>query len=743
MNLARLLRPRSVAVVGASTRPGSYGNLAVANLVTAGFPGPVFGVHPTAAEVHGVPCVPRIADLPLAPDAAVIATPAATVPGLVAEAGARGCGGAVVFAAGFAETSTPGGVRLQEELVAAAARYDMPVCGPNGNGIVAVAARAPLWGDAYVTRRPGGVALVSQSGNVAVNALLSARGLRLHTVVSCGNQAVAGAADYLAALAASDGVRAVGLYLEDAGDGRRLAEALAACADRGVGVAVLQGGSSALGAASAAAHTGAVAGDARVLRALVEEAGGAWAHNPHELLELAKTLACAAPPGPTGIAGSGTPAWGRPPESEREAPVVDQVPEAEHGVRVTGQVPGAERGVAVSERRGPEVGVLVVTCSGGDAAVAADEAARHGVPLATLSEATRVALQNLLPETATPGNPLDYTAVIFGDAARTAALITVAAGDPSVGPVLVCHDRPASVPEGAAAEWDGALEGIISAAEALPGRLVVASTLPELMPEEVAERLTGHGAAPVAGLTEGVRCAGALLRRTAGGERLREIAAAATRAGSAAGSRPAEHEAKALARSYGIPVPAGRTARTPDEAVAVAAALGVPVAVKLSGPDIGHKADIGAVVLDVRRPEDVRAAADRLLGLPVEGMLLVEEMAPPGVEMMVAVRRDGVVPVLVVAMGGTWVEVLDDTVLLPLPVTPEQVVAAVRRLRGAALLNGGRGRPPVPLAAFAALATRAAALAREEDLALLEFNPVIVGPGGTTAVDAVVARVGA
>lgn len=159
----------------------------------------------------------------------------------------------------------------------------------------------------------------------------------------------------------------------------------------------------------------------------------------------------------------------------------------------------------MSGRLVPQVGMLVVTCSGGDAAVAADEAARHGVPLATLSEATRVALGDVLPETATPGNPLDYTAVIFGDAARTAALITVAAGDPSVGSVLVCYDRPVSVPEGAAAEWDGALEGITAAAEVLPGRLVVASTLPELMPEEVAELLTDHGAAPVAGLTEGVR----------------------------------------------------------------------------------------------------------------------------------------------------------------------------------------------------------------------------------------------
>ncbi|HEX2356950.1 MAG TPA: CoA-binding protein, partial [Micromonosporaceae bacterium] len=289
MNLARLLAPRSIAIVGASGRPGSYGNQAVANLAGAGFAGKVFGVHPTATSVHGVPCVPKLADLPLAPDAVVIATPAATVPAIVAEAGALGCGGAVVFAAGFAEVS--GGAGLQEDLRAAAAAHGFPVCGPNGNGIVSVRHRAPMWGDSCTPRRAGPIALISQSGNVAVNALGSTRALRLHTVVSCGNQAVLDAADYLAAVADLEDVRAVALYLEAEGSGAKLAEALARCADQGIGVTVLKAGSSARGAAAATAHTGSIAGDARVFRALVEEAGGAWARNPHELLELAKALA--------------------------------------------------------------------------------------------------------------------------------------------------------------------------------------------------------------------------------------------------------------------------------------------------------------------------------------------------------------------------------------------------------------------------------------------------------------------
>ncbi|WP_405146927.1 acetate--CoA ligase family protein [Sphaerisporangium sp. NBC_01403] len=822
MKLTRLLAPESVAVVGASTRPGSYGNLAVANLVAAGFPGPVFGVHPTAGEVHGVRCYPRIRDLPVVPDAVVIATPAATVPALVAEAGEHGCGGAVVFAAGFAEVPGDAGRSLEGALAAAAAAYDMPVCGPNGNGIVAVAGRAPLWGDAYTPRRAGPIALISQSGNVAVNALLSTRALRLHTVVSCGNQAVVDAAGYLAALAETGGVRSVALYLEDEGDGARLAGALATCADAGIGVAVLKAGTSELGASAAAAHTGAVAGDARVLRALVEEAGGAWARNPHELLELAKTLAYGSRPArPNGDRhGKGTPDGkstlhrpGAPDEIDIQEQPGEPDHQGTHDRKDSQQGHGAPHGIDMQKQRGvPDHqdtgdgrGVLIVTCSGGDAAVGADEAARLGVPLPPLSPPTRSALLPVLPPTATPGNPLDYTAVIFGDTRRTAGLITVAAADEALGPVLVYYDRPARMSDDAAVEWDGALAGVIEAASGLEGRVIVASTLPELMPEETAERLADHGIIPISGLSEGIVCAGALLTPLGDGDRLREIASAARTSprardpydtdGTLRTDRTdvtdggdhtdgtdgrdeagwlAEHEAKALLREHGIPVPAGFVVHTPEEAVEASATLGTAVALKLSGRHLRHKTDLGALLLGVSGAEAVRQGVTTLLTSPAAapgttitperaapgttitteqtppgkavaaeraapGMaVLVEEMVAQGVELLVAVRRDGVVPVLVLALGGTWVEVLDDVVLLPLPATPRRVVEALGRLRGASLLTGARGRPPVDLAALGELASRTGDLALAKNLTLVELNPVIATPEGATAVDALI-----
>ena len=284
--VGRLLSPRSVAVVGASERPGSYGGEVLLNLARLGYGGRTYAINPKHAAVHEVKAYPALEDLPEAPDAVVVAIPAAGAPEVVARARALGCGGAVVFAAGFAEAREDD---LQQRLAAAA--DGLALCGPNGNGIVSLPDRVALWGDTVLPREPGPVALISQSGNVAVNALASRRGLRLHTVVSCGNQAVLDATDFLDALCERDGVRSIALYLEADGDGERWCAALEKAAAAGIGVAVLKAGRSRAGAAAAIAHTGALAGDQRIFRALFEELGAAWAEDPHDLLELAKALA--------------------------------------------------------------------------------------------------------------------------------------------------------------------------------------------------------------------------------------------------------------------------------------------------------------------------------------------------------------------------------------------------------------------------------------------------------------------
>jgi acetate---CoA ligase (ADP-forming) len=682
VDLRRLMHSRSIAVVGATDRPGSYAAQVLLNIDTIGFQGDVWGVNPSRDEVLGRPCVPSIAELPVAVDALVVAIPAAGVPEVIDQGGARGCGGAVVIGAGFGEIAE--GVELNDALIAAAARHGLPVCGPNCNGIVSPATRTALWGDALAPAQAGPVALVSQSGNIAVNALATRRGLRFHTVIASGNQAVLDAADYLEFLAAEEGIGSVALYLEDDG-GPRLCEGLVACAEADVPVVVLKVGESRAGARAAAAHSAALAGDQRVFRSLVKEAGAVWADDVHDLLELAKTIAVSRP-----------------------------------------------RAAAV-----PGDGVAVMTCSGGDSAQAADEAERIGLELPALAPATEQRLRDLLPSAATVANPLDYTAMIWGDREALAELVRALGEDAAIGGVLVFYDQPCGLTGASEESWRAVREGIIAGAALSPVPTLVSSTLPELLDDEAAWEFARAGVAAAAGLRTGIRCAAERSATTADPDRLREIAALArTVCERADGRWLAEHEAKALLREHGIAVPSGRVVTGEDDAVAAVDELGGEVALKLSSAAVQHKSELGGVALGLHGAEEVRAAYRRLAELAVahDGCVLAERMAPCGAELMIAVRTDAVVPALVLALGGIWTELLDDVAIVPLPADAVRIESALRSLRGAPLLLGGRGGEQVDLAAVARLAEDLAGLLLERSLAEVECNPVLVGPPGEGAV---------
>jgi acyl-CoA synthetase (NDP forming) len=678
VHLDRLFAPASIAVVGATDRPGSYGNAAIGNLVTAGFAGRLVGVHPTRREVHGVACVPSLDALGDPVDAVVIATPADTVPDLIDTAGRMGCGGAVVFAADFAET---GRTDRQAALTEAAARHDLPVIGPNGNGIVALSSRAPMWGDKVVPRTAGGVAMVTQSGNVGVIGLASDRGINWHTVVSVGNSAVVDAADCLSYLAGAEGVRSVALYLEGDGDGACWAEAFARCAENDVRIAVLKAGRSAAGAVAGGAHTAAVAGDHRIFASLVAEAGGAWCHDPHELLETAKLLATPRP------ATSG--------------------------------------------------GLAVVTCSGGDSVITADEADRLQVPLATFSPATRDALADLLPEGVQTTNPLDHTNVLWADTPRVRALVETLAADPGVNQVLYVQDTPPDLDDSDAAEWKATRDGLVTAE--IPGvGKALASGLPEMLPSPAGQSWDEHGVTALAGIPTALVALRAHTLTSAPADHLRAIAAAAIH--TEPGDWCSEHVGKSLLASYGVAVPAGRATTSAEEAVAVAAELGSPVAMKISHAEIQHKTDIGGVVLGLTDPQRMEAAAEQLLALRPDGAVLVEQMSPPGTEMLVSATRDGVVPALVIGTGGIWTELLQDVVVIPLPADAARVADAVTSLTSYPMLAGGRGRSPLAVGALCELAAAVGRALVDEGLQLVELNPVIVTETSAVAVDAVVRR---
>jgi acetyl-CoA synthetase len=729
LDLSRLLNPRSVVVVGATDRPGSYSAQTLLNLQRAGFDGPVIGVHPSRDEVLGVACVrslPEAAErLDGPPDAVVIATRAPTVTGYVDVAGRLGCGGAVVYAAGFGESGDPA---AQQRLTSTARRHDLPLLGPNANGFVSVAARAPLWGDAVtLPERAGTIGLITQSGNVGVLALAHRAGLGLHSVVSLGNAAVIDAPAVLSHLAGIGGLRAVALYLEDDGDGARLAVALAACARADVRVAVLKAGRSREGREAAGAHTAALAGDHRVFAALIEQAGGVLTRDPYELLETARALA--------------------------------------GGHRTKGKL-------------------AVLTASGADAAITADLAADAGVALAGLEPITRERLGALLPHTATVTNPLDHTNLVWADTEAIAGLTAALAADPLVGPVIYVQDEPPGLPPVDAAEWAATRAGAELGARRAGIEVMLVATMPGQEPPPA-----------ISGLRPALAAIAALDRPAPDPARLTAIADAcarptpragtATATGTTTGATTAtgtttgttwlaEHEAKALLAEAGIPSPTsavlplktspvimhacpngirpnlhdhGENVHDHGEveaAVRAADGLGFPVVLKVSAPGLLHKSEAGALALDLRDADQVREAARSLLAGPAASTpaatLLIERMAAPGIELVIAAHRDGVVPALVIGLGGIWAESLDDVVVLPLPVEPAEVIDAALRLRAAAVLTGGRGRPSVDLAAIGTIGARIGELLLSEGFSLIEVNPLVAGPDGAVAVDALARR---
>jgi acetate---CoA ligase (ADP-forming) len=526
-------------------------------------------------------------------------------------------------------------------------------------------------------------------------------------VIASGNQAVLDAADYLTWLAAAGDVGAIALYLEDDG-GARLCDGLAACADADVPVVVLKVGSTSAGAAAASAHSGALAGDQRVFRSLIEEAGAFWAADVHELLELSKTLA---------------------------------VPSRQPRRREPAGAPG----------------IAIMTCSGGDSAQGADEAQLLGLSLPPLASATLDRLAELLPTAATAGNPLDYTAVIWGEVETLAELVRALGTDPAIDLVLVFYDQPHGMVGAAAESWAAVREAVMLGAARCPVSTLVSSTLPELLDDGAAWEMIGAGVPAVAGLRTGLRCAAAMLgagQREPDGARLRSIAAIARRGDAAAcrgdgrglGGSPTaagpwlpEHEGKALLRTAGVPVADGVVVDSLEAAIAARAALGGTIALKLSAASVQHKSDIGGAALGLADDKDVAAAFAALAPLALEhgGVVLAERMAAPGgLELIVAAHRDGIVPALVIGLGGIWTELLDDVCVLPLPLDEARIRAGLAGLRGASLLFGGRGRPGVDVGALVAVAKSIGEVLVERTLELVECNPVLVGQRGAVVLDA-------
>ena len=674
--LQRLLAPRTLALIG-----GAWADAALAASRVIGYSGEVWRIHPTRESSDAQRYFRSIDELPHAPDAAFVAAPNRAVPEIAAALARRGAGGFVCFAAGFSETATEEGLRLTEELLAAAA--GLPFFGPNCYGFVNFFDGAALWPDQVVgQRRERGVALICQSGTLALNLLFNDRSLPIGLLLTVGNQTRLAAEDLIDLMCADERVTAIGLYLEGIRDTTRFAQAAARARRAGKPIALVKSGRTEAASRTVRTHTGALAGADAAFDAFCSQAGIARCESLATLCETLK------------IFHSGGPLSGR--------------------------------------------RVLAMGASGGDMAMTADAARHLALDFAPIPAPAAASLRELLSERVQISNPFDFHTHVWFDYPRQRAMFSIAqrAGFDVVAFLLDCP------PSGA--DDSTYVRVIEEFAAALPGagaRGAVISSLPESLSAAAREKCLAAGVVPLQGQREALEALD--LAGAVGEAWSRGSSVELRRAGvSAQAARTlSEPEAKQALAAFGVSVPRSRLVPVRDAADA-AAALGFPVVMKAAGAALEHKSDVGGVVLNVRSTAEAAAAAQRLAAL--SGTLLVEEMIDDGVaEILVGVTVDPQFgQLLVLGAGGVLTELLRDSVTLLPPFTAEAIAAALGRLRVAPLLRGYRGRPAADCDALVQTAldcTRYAA-ANLEHLAELDLNPVIVRPRGlgAVAVDALI-----
>jgi len=689
--LARVLRPRTIAAIG-----GGVAAKVIRQCDRLGFKGEIWPVHPTHARVEGRQAFPTVAELPGAPDAAFIAVNRGATVAAVADLARLGAGGAVCYASGFRESED--GSELENELVAAAG--PMPIIGPNCYGLLNFLDRAALWPDQHGGRpldaAERGVAIVTQSSNIAISLTMQRRSLPIAFMVTAGNQAQLGVSALADALLDDGRVSALGLHVE-AFDSVAGYEALARKArERKVPVVVMKAGTSKRGRAATLSHTASIAGSEAGAQAFLRRLGFARVTGIPELLETLKLL------------------------------------------HVHGALDGGRIGV--------------MCCSGGEAGLVADAVEETGLTLPQLDPDHAAAVTATVHPLVTVANPLDYHTFSWGnEAALTETFTAFARGPFDIAAVVLDFPRGDLCRTD---DWQVTQQAFDRAVAAAGTRGAVIATLPENLPEETAAELIARRIAPLAGVREalsaieGAACVGAAWRSLAPRPLLSRNVAAAD---------PVlldEVRAKAHLAAAGIQVPDGRTARNADEAVAAAESLGAPVVLKALG--IPHKTEHGAVKLDLSGSHEVRDAAVALLGVrrnsdataAVEAesgaRLLVERFEAGTVaELIVGLHRDPLFGLmLTVGSGGTLVELMGDSVTLLLPVTREEVRNALAGLRCAPILAGYRAAPPADLdaAVDAILAIAQYGADNASRLEELDVNPlgIRLRGQGVVALDALI-----
>ena len=676
--LGALFRPRSVAVIGASKRPGTIGHQVLHNLVMGGFEGMVFPVNPTATVLHSIKCYPAVTAIPDAVDLAVITVPKPLVLPVVRQCASKGVGALVIITAGFRETGAEG-ERLEERVLEVVRNHGMRLVGPNCMGIQNAARDVRL--NASFSRsfpEQGPVAFVSQSGAMGEAILAHADTIRLGVsmFVSMGNRADVSAGDLLDYWADDPAIRCVLLYLESFGNPRHFVPS-ARRVSREKAIVTVKSGRSKAGALAASSHTGSLAGADVAADALLKDCGVLRVGSVEEFFDVALALSRSPLP------------------------------------------------------KGPRVAVL--TNAGGPAILATDAVVASGLEMAPLLDRTRARLKQILVPEASVQNPVDMVA--GATAENYSASLKLLLKDSTVDMVLVIFVPPITLDAvGVARKVVQTVKGsrkpvvgcFMSRNEVLDD---IAKQNPQdwvpvyLYPESAVRAL--------AALDERRR----ILERPEGKLRRFRIDLEQARSLLSPGWLGVT-ERRAMTRLYGIQAVPGGLARSRDEAVEIADRVGYPVVMKMSVKNLPHKSDVGGVLLDVQDAPAVWKAFSQLMRKDAEGVN-VQKQLKGGTEVVIGFTAHAAYgPVLMFGLGGIYVEVLKDVSFALCPVSDVRAREMIRDIKGYAILEGVRGRPAIDEDKLVDLIQRISQMAVDlPEIAEMEINPIFCFPDGAVAVD--------
>ncbi len=696
-NLDKLFAPQSVAVIGASERPGRVGTVVLRNLLQGGFTGPIWPVNPRYSRLEGIRCYSAVAALPNAPDLAVICVPPEAVPGVIHDLGHKGCKAAVVLTAGLNSGKLPDGRSLNQAMLDAARPHLLRILGPNcvGQLVPGIKLNASF---AHISAEPGRLAFVSQSGALCTIVLDWARerGIGFSHFISLGDSSDVDFGDVIDYLANDPQTRAILLYIESVKHARKFMSAARAAA-RTKPIVAVKSGRNARAAQAAASHTGALAGGDDVYTAALRRAGILRVDGVEELFDTVETLA--------------------------------------------------------HMRKLPGERLAIITNGGGPGVMAVDKLVHYGGNLADLAPETLKALDAVLPPTWSHGNPVD----VIGDAPaeRYAVALDAVLADPNVDAVLAMYAPTAIVPAlepaqaviTAAGKTDKNLLTCWSGGEAVLAarRAFTAAKLPSYDTPDAAARAFSQMIAYQRNLANLMQIPAALPEDftpdTATARQVIQGALAERR------NMLNEIEAKRVLAAYGIPAVATEPAATPEQAAIVATRLGFPVAIKIFSPDISHKSDVGGVALSLDNADEVRAAAEAMLArvqrlrpeARIDGFTVQQMVRRAGAhELIVGALTDPIFgPAIMFGQGGVGVEVIGDRAIALPPLNMHLANDLIEQTKVCRLISGYRDFPVVDRHKLAALLVRVAQLVSDlAEVRELDINPLFADAQGLIALDA-------